>query len=229
MAEVKDELNKLASLDTKLTPPDILIASDSARLTINDKRLTISEATVSGMLAAYDLNISNSLKSLGQTTLAKTAVNGDLTIDGTLSIENGNEINVIGTLYLQKSILAQNLDIFGGKVIVDSSGNITTSGEVKAASITTNKLTISNSPIASSSASISPTIGTGTIPARQTSVIVNTSQVSLNVKIFVTPRTKIGNQSLVVDQVINGSSFTVTLDHSLSEDVKFDWWIEQPE
>ncbi|MBI2596717.1 tail fiber domain-containing protein [Candidatus Daviesbacteria bacterium] len=99
-----------SSASLNLTPPDILLATGSAKL----KDLQVfSEATVSGMLAAYELKVSDSLKSLGLTTLAKTNVAGDLIIDGTLSI-TGNSISSLETLKLQ-----------GGKVTIDNQGNLT--------------------------------------------------------------------------------------------------------
>ncbi len=207
---------------TVLTNADILFASASAQLANLN---TYSDATVSGMLKAYKTEIQDNLKVFGQSSLSNTVVAGNLSQDGTLSIENGSEINVVGTLFLQKSSLAESLDIFGGKVTVDKDGNVKTSGEVAAASISTNKLTIANSPIASSSASISPTIGSAKIPADQSGVVVNTSQVTNTSKIFVTPRTKIGSQALVVDSITPGENFTVSLDHAIGTDVDFDWWI----
>ena len=219
-AEIAQTKSKVDSLN--LTPPDTLLATGSAQLAT----LTVeSEATVSGMLNAYQAGIQDNFKVFGTTTLGKTNIAGDLNIDGTLSIENGNTINAISILHLQSSILAEGLDMFNGKVTIDKDGNIKTSGEVAGASIVTNKLTISNTPVASSSATLTPTIGSGKILAGQTSIVINTAQVTSTSKIFVTPRTKIGTQSLVVDSVTGGLGFSVSLDHFLADDVTFDWWI----
>jgi hypothetical protein len=152
--------------------------------------------------------------------LGSTSINGDLTIDGTLSIENGNEINVFGTLYLQKSFLADNIDIFNGAVTIDSSGNISTTGVITASEVKTDKVTVTNS-----ASVLSATIGTGTIAAGSTSLVINTTEVNSTSKIFITPRSKIGTQALVVESVIDGESFEVTIDHSLATDANFDWWI----
>ena len=110
--------NDASTLD--LTPPDQLLASDSANLANLNISDNISKLTVNDVF-----------KSLGETILGKTIVAGDLIADGTFSISNGNEINVIGLpsdnllvgtpvnqgiLYLQKSPLTQGLDIFDGKV-----------------------------------------------------------------------------------------------------------------
>jgi len=217
VAQTSSEVDKLG-----LTPPDILYATGSA--TLSNIKIT-SEATISGMLAANNLNVSSSFKSLGETILGKTSIAGDLSMDGTLSIEKGSEINVFGILFLQKSILAQGLDVFNGKVTVDKNGNITVLGEVKASAVSTNKLTILNQLIASSSATLSASIGTGKILAGQTSITIPTRQVSETAKIFVTPRSSTSGQALVVETVKAGESFNVTLDHSISADTTFDWWI----
>lgn len=40
---------------------------------------------------------------------------------------------------------------------------------------------------------------------------------------------KIGSQALVVESINIGNSFTVSLDHTLSENLTFDWWVVQNE
>ncbi len=119
-----------------------------------------------------------------------------------------------------------------GKVVIDPSGNIQTQGKITANEIAANKLIVNTHPeqilgsrIASDSAALTPTIGSGKILAGQTSTTVNARQVTSNSKIFVTPRAKIGTQALVVDSVNPGVSFIVSLDHPLSADLDFDWWL----
>jgi len=207
LAELREKIDQKLNL----TPPDILLASGSA--TLANIKVT-SEATISGMLAVYDLNISNSLKSFGETTLAKTNVAGDLTVDGTLSIENGSEINVLGTLYLQKSIFSDQLDIFAGKVIVDAAGNIITQGKLAAAEVKTNKLIISNPTIASSSA----------ILAGKTSVSVQTKEASASSKVFISP-TSLTDKVLSVTNIKDSQSFDVSILTPTPVDINFNWWI----
>ena len=240
LALTKSKVDDLASLN--LTPPETLYATGSATLTTN----TSSEATVSGMLTAYQAIIQDNFKVFGETTLAKTIIAGDLNVDGTLSIENGNEINVIGSasnditpgvkncsstpgveaicgiLYLQKSSLASGLDIFNGKVFIDSSGNIQTSGKVVASSVKTNKLTISNQPVATSSASI----GSATLPANNLKVIVQTTEASESAKVFITPTT-LTDKVLSVTNIKNGQSFDAAITSPSPDEIKFNWWIIQ--
>ena len=212
LAQLKANIASLSG-SLKFTPPETLLATSSATLTTNYQLLTTtSDATISGQLTAYKLNVSESLKSFGKTTLGSTLIAGDLTIDGTLSI-TGNSISSLQTLKLQE-----------GRVTIDTNGNIETSGGIK-----TTKLTITNPPQASGSATLAASIGTAKIPAGQTSVVINTNQVSDKAKIFVTPRAKIGSQALVVESVKSGESFTVSLDHALGTDLEFDWWIVQTE
>ena len=207
-----------------LTPPDILLATGSA--TLANLKVT-SEATVSGMLAAYDLNVSNSFKSLGLTTLAKTNVAGDLTVDGTLAIENGSEINVLGTLYLQKSYLAEGLNIFNGKITIDKDGNITTQGKIVATEVKTQKLTISN-PVATSSATLAASIGTATMPANLSKVTISTTEASESAKVFITPTTPT-DKVLSVTNIKNKQSFDVSTLTPTLTDINFNWWIVQTE
>ena len=232
-----------------LTPPDILLATGSAQLA----NFTVhSEATVSGLLTTYDLNIQNGLKSLGKTSLGDTTIAGILTVDGTFAIENGSEINVMGfnsstpdeseptsgVLYLQKSYLAQGLDIFNGKVTIDKNGNLTAQ-KIIASEVVTNKLTISNNPVATSSANTSDggtksllggevrgaSIGSDIIPAGSMEIPVFTSAATDSSKIFLTATSQTGGQSLVVSETVDKTGFVVSLDRAYSKDIKFNWWI----
>jgi len=210
-----------------LTPADILLASSSAQL-IKQTSFELSEATVSGMLTAYSTQIQDNLKVFGQTTLGNTLVAGHLIVDGTLDIENGNEVNVLGTLFLQKSSLAQGLDIFSGKVTIDKDGNLKTEGKVTASEIKTNKLTISNNSIASSSATLSASIGKATLPSGETKVTVQTADVVESSKVFITPTTQT-DKVLSVTNIESGKSFDVSILSPTTVDINFNWWVVQTE
>ncbi|KKQ76399.1 MAG: hypothetical protein US99_C0073G0001, partial [Candidatus Daviesbacteria bacterium GW2011_GWF2_38_6] len=210
--------------EVNLTPPDILLATGSA--TLANLKVT-SEATFSGMLAAYDLNISNSFKSLGETTLGKTLIAGDLIVDGMLSI-TGSSLSNLSILYIQNSPLAEGLDIFNGKVTIDKEGNIQTQGKITASEVETNKLTISNTQIASSSATLAASIGTGTLPANTIKITIPSTLVTLSSKIFITPTTST-DKVLSVTNIIAGESFDVSLVSPGPDEIKFNWWIVQTE
>ncbi|MBI2039453.1 hypothetical protein HYT18_00035, partial [Candidatus Microgenomates bacterium] len=204
----------LASLD--LTPPDILLASDSATLTAD---LTVtSNADILGQLTAYEGIFEESLNSYGQTTLSDTLIAGRLTIDGLFSIDNGSEINVIGgafsqnssssgILYLQKSPLSQGLDILNGKVTIDKSGNLNSQ------TITTNQLKINEGQSA----------GVGRIAAGQIETLVENPLVEENSLILITPRVQL-DQTMAVVEKFKGK-FRIRLIRSEQQDVTFDYLI----
>ncbi|MBU1031725.1 hypothetical protein KKE03_02240, partial [Patescibacteria group bacterium] len=215
LAKVQSDINEL-----KLTPPDILLATGSA--TLANLEVT-SEATVSGMLTAYAAEIQDNFKVLGPSTLATTLIAGDLTVDGTMSI-SGDSINAISTLYIQNDLLSSSIDFFNGKVTIDKNGNIVSLGEIAAASVVTNKLTISNTPIASGSATLAASIGSETIPAGQTQITISTEDISTGSKVFITP-TSVTDKVLSVTSIEEGISFDVSMLSPSTADINFNWWI----
>ncbi len=179
-----------------LTPPDVLLATGSAQLA----NITVtSEATFSAKLTAYDLNIQNSLKSLGQTTLGNTLIAGDLNVDGTLSI-TGESLSNLSTLYIQNSLLATGVDFFNGKVKIDKEGKLSIE-----------KLEVS-----------AETLGTVILTAGQTELVISSDQLTDKSKVFVTPEKP---AVLGVSKDLVNKTFTIKLDKVLSSDLKIDWWI----
>ena len=71
------------------------------------------------------------------------------------------------------------------------------------------------------------TIGDDTLVAGETEIMIETTAVKTDSKIFVTATTSTGGQALVVIEKKAGESFTVNLDSPLPSDVTFDWWIVQ--
>ncbi|MBI2600974.1 hypothetical protein HYW42_03395 [Candidatus Daviesbacteria bacterium] len=179
-----------------LTPPDVLLATGSATLA---NLAVTSEATFSGKLAAYNLNVSESFKVFGETSLGKTSIAGDVNIDGTMNI-NGNSLSVIGTLFIQNSPFSKDIDLFNGKVKIDNTGNLTVQ-----------KLTVSQK-----------TLGTVTIPAGQNQFTIYNLQFTNKSKVFVTPEKPV---AIGVSKDAANSQFTIQLDKAQSSDLKVDWWI----
>jgi hypothetical protein len=101
-----------------------------------------------------------------------------------------------------------------GKVIIDTNGNVTAKGE-----ITVKKYNIDISDPDSAS------FGRATLKANTSSFTVKTKAVKGKSGIFLTPRAKTGGQTLVVGSVIDGDSFTVEVEHVVTNNVPFDWWI----
>ncbi|MDO8498935.1 MAG: hypothetical protein Q7S44_04065, partial [bacterium] len=198
-----------------LTPPDSLLASDSAHLEGEIfKHLPgeFSEATISGTLTSYEGIFQNTLKSLGDTYLGNTIIAGNFSVDGTLSL-TGDSLSTLGTLYLQNGPLAGNIDLFNGLVIIDTKGKVT------AQTVTTKKLEIDNSDILSAS------LGSAKISAYNLAVTISTTAITQNSKIFLTPTSPTGGQSLIVSKKNPGAGFVVSLDKAYSKDITFDWFI----
>lgn len=196
-ASANNNLAMQQSSNLNLTPPSELISTGSVVLA--DLKVT-SQASFSGQLAAYDLTISNSFKSLGSTVLGATTIAGDLTVDGTLSM-TGDSISSIGTLFIQNSALATQLDIFNGKVTITNEGILNIE-----------KLSLGEQ-----------TLGTSAIPAGQTQIKVSSAQLTDKSKIFLTPAKLV--LISVTQKDITNQEFTVEIEHSLGEDLNFDWLI----
>jgi len=194
LAQTRSDVEEL-----NLTPPEILLATQSAQLV--DLTVT-SEATVSGQLTAYDLNVQNSLKSLGTTTMGSTLIAGDLTVDGTMSI-SGNSLSTLGTLYIQNSSLAGPVDLFNGAVTIDETGTLA----VKKIELPPEVL------------------GEAIIPAGSLEIPVFTEAITEKSKVFLTPTTPTGGQSLIMSEIISGSGFVVSLEEPFSSDIRFNWVI----
>lgn len=84
------------------------------------------------------VNIEEPIKITTQTTLADTAISGQLLIDGSIILENNRISSLTDTL----SLNSQNLiDFMGGQLIVDKGGNLTVKGHLLAEKgITTNEI-----------------------------------------------------------------------------------------
>lgn len=159
-----------------------------------------NDATVSGQLNAFQATISDTFKALGSVTLGSTLIAGDLTVDGTLSITN-KSISAIDTLYLQDGLLAENIDMFNGKVKITKQGNLSVQS-----------LGVS-----------AKTLGTGTIRHGSVSVTINNAYVTPKSKIFITPHKPVAIG--VTDVNSNSQSFKVEINQSQTNDIDFDWWI----
>ena len=178
----------------------------------NLNNLNIKTATVSG-----------SLMVLGRTTTTDLGVTGTiqsglLSIDGldpnATSSGSFATINTLaGDLYLQNEGLG-GINMLEGKVLIDTNGNIVTSGEITAAKI---NISADNQESAS--------IGKGIVSEGKTSVYIPTSSVSDKSLIFLTPTSPTGKQELYISSENPGSGFTVSMEIPYTKDVDFNWWI----
>ena len=75
------------------------------------------------------------------------------------------------------------------------------------------------------SATSSATIGEATLPAGITTVSIETTAVTDQSLIYVTPQSSTNNQVLYVKTKSPGFGFTVNIDAAITKGVKFNWWI----
>jgi len=193
-----------------------------------------------------DLIIEKDLNVLGKTTVSDLGVTGKvniglLVIDGLTNTDNaetGASISTLsGPLKLQQTALA-NLEIMNGKIVIDTKGNIKVEGE-----ITTKKLNISEkdtskvkSPVlhgvrgtATDTLEVEKSVTTSSIgqailTAGETKIIIKTTSVTAQSKIFVTSKTIIP-LPLAVTKQISGQSFTVEIKKPVEKKIKFNWWV----
>jgi hypothetical protein len=161
--------------------------------------LTASQSAILDSLTVTDLSVTGKI------------VSGLLTINGLDEKGEASISTLHGPLKLQVNAL-ENIEMMDGKLIVDTSGNLTTLGE-----ITAKKYNVSTGDVLAAS------IGEGIIPAASTSVVIQTTAVTENSKIFVTPEgTAI---PMAIKTKITGESFTVFINEPALHEIKFNWWI----
>jgi hypothetical protein len=163
-------------------------------------------ATDSGVIANLSKVTTNSLTVLSDTILSDTVINGKLNI-GTLTFDNVNQsMNAVGTLKIQDLALG-NIEFLGGLITFDTSGNI------QAQTVTANKYKVAGA-----------SAGTATLSSGQTSIFVESSQVTEDSLIFVTA-TSVANSPLTVLNKQSGSGFTVSVSQSSNQPITFNWFI----
>jgi len=60
----------------------------------------------------------------------------------------------------------------------------------------------------------------------QTNVVIRTSAITANSKLFTSPRTKTGGQALIVENINpTAQTATVSIETTITSDITFDWWI----
>ena len=199
--------NTISSASTVLAEVDSLLDGQTA---------TLSALTVSDLARFNDVNIIGSLSA------------GFLNITG-LDLAGGSDIDTdSGPLRLQST--AQNeLEIMNGKVIVDTEGNIKTTGSITASEVRTNKLTIDsrlrgNDNGVSGNDILTSSLGRGILKKGEKKIVIETTAVTANSEIFITPKALI-DYPLVVTGKTEGESFTVEIKIAEDIDTEFSWFI----
>jgi hypothetical protein len=205
--------SKIASLEASLA----LYASASSMLTNNN--LDNFNASSGAELNANEATI-GTLSVLGHTLLSDVGITGKLT-SGLLAINGLDDcdsetcatINTSSSPLRLQSHGLYGLDILNGKVTITKNGNIKTTGE-----ITTKKINIDTPDVASAS------LGIATLKRGSVSTVIETTSVSTQSAIFLTPLTKTSLPLSVTTQKEN-KSFTVETASPAPEDIRFNWWI----
>ena len=215
--------SELLSLSSRVASLEAALTASSSAFQLSALSSPLSTFTASTgaelSLDKLDVNgaiITGSLNVLNYATVNELSVTGSIRA-GLLTIKSldngGASISTLnGDLRLQDQGFG-GIDILNGKVTIDTTGNIQSSG-----TITADKFNIDESNILSAS------VGEATIPQNATSAIVYTTAVTSKSKIFVTPKTKTGLPLSVTTQTA-GTSFKVELIAPALQPLKFNWWV----
>jgi len=245
--EVEKQVSLLPTTGYRLPTTDSIdspIATDSAQVEATSSSQLAEETgqaldELTDLLSTTNLRL-DTLQVLGNSNLAQTQVAGTFSQDGTLVIDYGRQINVLGsTLYLQNDGLAgcfkqgQSLeqgltlctdgilvDIGAGAVTIDREGNLEITGTLTAQNIKTKELTIDTSD------ENAKTVGEAQIGQGQTQVTIFTTAIKPEAKIFVTPTSQTGGKTLYVSAKSEFEGFTVKVDGGQAQGtITFDWLI----
>jgi hypothetical protein len=187
---------------------DIDLAVSGAITTVTDLQTAVASdlQTISGDVALIDDNV--------------TTISNDVALitDRTEALETQMQI-----LIEQVTVLSEFYTTFdlGNLVAKDLSGNVDLlDGKLRAKILETGALTIETVDAAA------PTLGKATIVSGQTGVVINTTAVNPNSRIFVTAKsTSALNFPLTVLSIQDGTSFMVGIPAGYGSDIEFDWWI----
>lgn len=184
----------------------------------------IAEVPTPPPLSLADINsatISGSLTVIGRTVLAETGITGRLsvgliTIDGLGSAENATasaSINTLSEPLKFQSYALAGVDFLNGKVTIDKSGNVKIHE-----SVTAKKYNVDTADVKSAS------LGKSILPAGQTRIKIETTAVTDNSAIFLTPINELSSP-LFIEEQVQGASFTVGISKPEEKDVRFSWWV----
>ena len=203
---------------------DALLADSKSLLTNLDNDLDINSLGITALTAA-NVSVTESLSF------------GDLTItpEGIASVDQ--------PLRIQPQA-SQPLEIMAGLVRIDTSGNVAIEGNLDVAgTITTNKLVLSTTDQKPQAESEEPTesesipsssIGTATLTAGETSITIQTTALTENSLVYLTPTSSTGNKVLYLKQTTTciednaptcTPAFTAGIDKTHDTDITFNWWL----
>ncbi len=195
---IGDKLDALIE-EFNIFKADPTYATGSAQLGLDTETASLSSLIVSDKANINDLGVT------GKITAGLLTING-LDEDGQTTINT-----LSGPLRLQ-SLALGDLDIMGGKVVIDTDGNIKTDGIVTAKEVKTEKLTITDGK----------SIGEAIITPGQTKIEVTSEVLGANSRIFATPD---GEPVAVSTKKTGNNKFEILIKETLSSELKVNWWI----
>ena len=173
---------------------------------------------------------------LGKTNLSDLAVTGDIT-SGILVIRSSDSSisTIAGPLRFQTGPEAGDIEAYGGKIRMTAKGDIEVTGKIKAEIVAAKKFAVlglateikESTNSATISAQLTPTqssIGQSMLPSGETEIVIENTNIDKNSKIFITPTTSTEGQTLVVAEKSTGR-VKITIDHEITRDITFDYWI----
>jgi hypothetical protein len=185
-----------------------------------------ASATLDAGTEAYDFTVNEDLMVLGRATVSDLGVTGVMTA-GLLQI-NGieGEINTIATPLKLQSLAMGDVEVMGGKVRIDTKGNITTEGkitasEVEAKKVTTEKIQLAEPEEDPASDTLTASAGTVVLKAGDKELVVKTSALTDKSLIFTTPDEPVA----IGSKKRSETEFAITVDKPPSKDININWWI----
>ncbi|MEN8253249.1 MAG: tail fiber domain-containing protein [Patescibacteria group bacterium] len=234
LGESVDE-NKISDLETELSELKEQIAMITEKITeeteLPDNRMLIGDTVVE--VDAYGEVLGTSSTDQPSLDLEDLPADrqGKFEFFETLAEKNQigeteSAINETETLELNSE---SNITLLAELFKIDEDGNIAVAGNLDVeGSVSTQKLQISESSPEPSpdleGKTENTSLGSATLAAGETSVLVKTTALSENSKIFTSLTSESGNQSLIV-KIHDDSSFKVSIENKHSENITFDWWI----
>ncbi len=186
------------------------------------------------------------LIALGPTSLIDTTISGNLSIGRNMVIHD-NSLNVYGADFeiqpfrqggvsflsgLMRIDQDGNLSVFGNATFaqnVDVKGTLSVGDIIASGTATLKKLNFGSVPqaiaISDTEVQASGAAGVATISANRNSLTIDNPMVTDKSLIYITPRTQTNNQTLFLQRMEDGVSFTVGIENKPSADVPFNWLI----
>ena len=168
-------------------------------------------------------------------------INSDVTINGKLFADafETKQATISGTLTLQAPEISSQVENHAAFSVINNSGtelaSIDASGSAQFNSLTASSLIIA-SPASTSAAfdavGSNSTVGSATIPAGETQILIRNHQVHTGTLVYITPTSDTQNQVVFVKSKTAGNGelpgeFTVAVNASATTDITFNYWLIQ--